>query len=163
MARFFPNRPVRMLGFAVLTTLAASSADAQNWGAPTACSIVIQSAGSGGGVSQTDTISGMATLPSDAALWIFTQAKGSNQWWPQGGDAARVLPGGSWTIRATFGLPQEAGKDFNIAAVPVDEDTDVSLTMSARRANAKHVYPGMALPPAADNCKAVRVTVHRVM
>jgi len=164
MARFFPNPGIRTLALAALTALAASSAHAQGSGAPGVCSVAILSAGSGGGVSQTDTISGVATLPSGVNLWIFTQVKGSKLWWAQGGgDAARVAPGGGqWTASATFGLPQEAGKDFNIAAVPVDDDTDVSLTMSARRANAKHNYPGMALPASADNCRAAKVTVHRV-
>jgi len=162
MARFFPNRVVCTLGFAALTALAATSAHAQNLGgAQGLCSVTIQSAGMGGNVGQTDTVTGVANLPSSASLWIFTQAKGSNLWWAQGGAAVRVLPGGPWTASATFGLPQEVGKDFNIAAVPVDDDTDVSLTMSAQRANAKHYYPGIALPPPAENCRAARVTVHR--
>jgi len=162
MVRFSRRLAVAPWVMAITVAFGLSGACAQTWGAPGLCSVMIQSAGSAGVVMQSDQIGGVSTLPSYASLWVFTQAKGANQWWPQGGGEARVFMGGSWSVHATFGLPQEVGKDFRVAAVPVDSATDVRLAEWVQRGNTTGYYPGIALPKPAYGCTSATVTVHRV-
>ena len=154
-----------LVGVVVALGLGVPTASAQRYSGPVACSATIQSAGSGNSVVLSDTVSGSATVPSYAFVWVLTQTKGANKWWPQGGGPARIFGGtnsGNWSMHATFGAPQEAGKDFNIAAVPVDAATDTVLSDWSQNGAETGVYPGIALPKPAHGCNSSMITVRRV-
>jgi len=82
------------------------------------CSIEIRS------ISETGVVAGTAHLSADAHLWILVHRKDVNGWWPQGGGEIAVADS-HWSVEVKYGGPEDAGYDFEIAAVivsrPVDE------------------------------------------
>jgi len=82
------------------------------------CSVEIRSPNRGERVSENGVVSGTAHLAEDAHLWVLVHREDVNGWWPQGGGEIAVA-GGQWSVPVKYGDPQDAGYDFEIAAVIV--------------------------------------------
>ena len=59
---------------------------------------------------------------SGSHLWILVRRKDFDGWWPQGAGAA-VVDETRWRVSVTYGGPQDAGREFEIAALVVGEAT----------------------------------------
>lgn len=78
----------------------------------------IAAPGAGDCVGASGKVSGTATLPEDAHLWVLVHRKDVSGWWPQGGGPVQVS-GDDWTVEVKYGEPGDAGHTFEIAAAVV--------------------------------------------
>jgi hypothetical protein len=130
-------------------------------GAGNACNITITGPNDGESVGLDGDVSGTATIPSDKFLWVLAHRKGLVGWWPQGGGSTSISQR-SWHAVVTFGGPADSGRDFEIAAVAVDSETNTRLNAWVERTNATFTYPPTAFPPTSANCGIAQVTVTRM-
>lgn len=130
-------------------------------GASNACDITITSPKDGESVDPNGDVLGTATIPSDKFLWVLAHRKGLVGWWPQGGGSASIAQG-RWHTAVAFGTPADSGRDFEIAAVAVDGETNTRLNAWVERTNVTFTYPPTAFPPTSPNCAIAQITVTRM-
>jgi hypothetical protein len=83
-----------------------------------ACSVEIHSPNRGDRVSEGGTVTGTAHLAEDGHLWALVHRKDIDGWWPQG-EGEIAVAAHQWTVQVKYGGPEDAGFDFEIAAVIV--------------------------------------------
>jgi Methyltransferase domain len=93
------------------------------------------------------TVQGTAVLPADTYLWVLARRRDFDGWWPQGSGAAMVRDK-RWSVNVTYGGPQDAGRDFEIAALAVGPATHQLWTDWVARVNETGLYPPVQLPAA---------------
>jgi len=143
---------VRTMAIVVLVGCVPSTAMFAGQASSAACSVTIASPKNAERHGADVLVSGKATLPAGGSLWVFAHRKGVALWWPQGGGAASVKPGGDYSVLATLGGPQDLGADFEIRAQMVDRADNAKLEAWFKNAEEKGSYPGMRLPAALDGC-----------
>ncbi len=148
------------VGALTFAALATCSASAQMFGGGP-CGVAIKTPYSGGGVSYRDSVTGAATLPGDAHLWVFTHRKGLPKWWAQGGGEVRATLFG-WQTNVNYGVENRNEVDFELAAVPVDARANELLLQWIRHGESTGEFNGMSLPPAFPGCRAAIVAIRRV-
>jgi Methyltransferase domain len=111
------------------------------------CSIQILAPHSGTSVAQTGVAEGSAVLPEGSHLWILVRRKDFDGWWPQGNGAV-AMNGTQWRSSVTYGGPQDANHNFEIAAVAVGPPTHDLWTDWVARVKATGKFPPVQLPPA---------------
>ena len=109
------------------------------------CSVEIRSPNRGERVSESGMVAGTAHLAGDAHLWVLVHRKDVDGWWPQGGGETAVA-GGQWSAPVKYGGPQDAGYDFEIAAVIVRRRVHEQWLEWVRSVQATGVYPPVRLP-----------------
>ena len=75
------------------------------------------------------------------------------------GGGAAIITKGTWEVTATFGQERDNGRQFEIAAVVVDRNTNEKLMNWAKKAEETGQYPGMNFPSTVEACKLQQVTV----
>ena len=83
-------------------------------------------------------------LPSDSYLWVLARRKDFNGWWPQGGGTVPV-DDNRWKVSVNFGGPQDAGHDFEIAALVVRQPTHELWTDWVARAKETGLFSAGAV------------------
>jgi Methyltransferase domain len=96
-------------------------------------------------VSDAGIVEGTATMPPDSYLWVLARRKDFDGWWPQGAGAVPVR-GNRWSVSANFGGPQDAGCDFEIAALAVQPPTHELWTDWVARVKETGLFPPVQLP-----------------
>lgn len=139
-------------GLALFTLLSASAAAQE-------CSVSIVNPKGGQIVNEDANVDGKAAIPPGRFLWLFSHRKGLQLWWPQGGGAATISKDGKWQIVVTFGTERDVGREFEVAAVVVDSDTNERLRAWVTRAEETGRYPGIQLPSAVSGCRIADITV----
>jgi methyltransferase family protein len=109
------------------------------------CAPKILAPANGAIVADTGSVEGSVSLPADSYLWVLVRRKDFDGWWPQGGAAAAV-DGTQWSVPVTYGGPQDAGFDFEIAAVVVGRSTHDLWTDWVARVKETGVFPPVPLP-----------------
>jgi hypothetical protein len=110
------------------------------------CAVDILRPHGGALVAGVDMIEGSsAALPSDSYLWVLVRRKDFDGWWPQGTGAVPV-DRSRWSVQATYGGPQDAGCDFEIAAVVVGQSTHELWTDWVARVKETGLFPPVQLP-----------------
>jgi hypothetical protein len=84
------------------------------------CHLAISAPREGEQVNASATVTGSATLPPGAHLWLLVHRKDIDAWWLQSNRPVDVVDG-LWTAPAGFGEPVDAGHQFEILAIVVDE------------------------------------------
>ncbi len=102
---------------------------------------------SGALVADAGMVLGSAVMPSDSYLWVLARRKDFDGWWPQGTGAVPV-DGNRWRVSVTYGGPQDAGWDFEIAAVIVRQSTHELWTDWVARVTETGLFPPVQLPSA---------------
>lgn len=125
------------------------------------CNIAITSPKDGELVGLDGDVLGTATIPPDKFLWVLAHRKGLVGWWPQGGGSSSIAQG-RWHTAVAFGAPSDNGRDFEIAAVAVDGETNTRLNAWVERTNVTFTYPPTAFPPTSSNCAIAQITVTRM-
>lgn len=115
------------------------------------CNVAITSPRSGDRVSDDGTVKGTATMPLATHLWVFAHRRGLGLWWPQGGGQAQIRDG-KWSVLVTYGLPRDAGNEFEVAAGIFDDTENKKLLSWIRKAEETGQYPGMHLPESVEGC-----------
>jgi len=160
MSSFWRKWVAFALALAPATGLAAAPVWAQSSPAVVDCYAKISSPSNGGSVPLNGVVEGSSATYGNVSVWILTHRRGLGQWWPQ--NSGPVQGGaGVWSAKATYGTAQEAGKPFEIAAVPVDQRTSEGLAGWMVRANVYNESGGISLPRPAKGCRYNIVEVRR--
>ena len=120
----------------------------------------IAAPGEGDCVGACGRVSGTATLPKDARLWVLVHRTDVPGWWPQGGGPVQVS-GDDWTVEVTYGGPGDAGHTFEIAAVVVRAAVSEHWMQWVRAVKETGIYPPVPLPSGAALVSISYRTVRR--
>ncbi len=125
------------------------------------CNIVITTPSEGDSVQGEGQVEGTATVPAGTHLWIFAHRKGLGLWWPEGGGSAPISAKGKWEVLVTYGIPRDAGSDFEITTAVVSDADNDRLLNWVKRAEETGQYPGMRLPASVEGCPTPRRVVKK--
>jgi hypothetical protein len=106
-------------------------------------------------------VSGRANIPAGTYLWLLARRKDVAGWWPQGGMAAEIRQG-DWSSPVRYGEPSDAGKEFELAAVVVDERTHRRLAQWVEQGRRTGHHPPIAFPKTVPVSAPARRTVRKV-
>ncbi|MGH9350282.1 MAG: hypothetical protein ACRD26_23770 [Vicinamibacterales bacterium] len=123
-----------------------------------ACDIKIDAPQPGANVGRQAVISGTATVPTTANVWVLISIRGLKGWWPQGGGGAEVV-GGRWEVLSFFGQSQDVGAQFVVAAAAVSHHNSQLLDNWVQVGQKTGSYPPMPFPAVVEGCPVPRVTV----
>jgi hypothetical protein len=98
-------------------------------------------------VADTGIIEGSVVLPADSYLWVLVRRKDFDGWWPQG-EGAIPVDRTRWRVSVNYGGPQDAGYDFEIAALVVRQSTHELWADWVARVKETGVFPPVQLPSA---------------
>jgi hypothetical protein len=90
-------------------------------------------------------VSGTATVPDGAHLWVLVHRKDVLGWWPQGGGPVEVS-GNNWAVVAKYGNPGDSGYPFEIAAAVVQRDVHEYWLQWVRSVAQTGMHPPVQLP-----------------
>ncbi len=103
-------------------------------------------------------VKGTAFIPSGTHLWVLARCADFRPdfWWPQG-EGTINLENKKWDVSVTFGEKEDIGKEFDIVAIVVSEETNAVLHAVYHR-NVT-VYPhGAPIPmPESDAPSVLRI------
>lgn len=115
--------------------------------ASSGCSVEIHSPHRGDRISEGGTVAGTAHLAGDTHLWVLVHRRDVDGWWPQGAGEIAVS-GSQWSVQVKYGGPEDAGYDFEIAAVIVGRPAHEQWMEWVRSVQATRAYPPVQLPGA---------------
>jgi hypothetical protein len=145
----------------MVVILALSVATASTAQDNSACKASVVSPQKGDTVGISGDISGTATVPAGMFLWVFVHRQGLGAWWPQSGSAAGVSQG-KWMVNATYGDGKDAGANFVVKAVVVDQKGNTDLMNYVASSEKAGTYPGTKIPvPSKDGCSSSEVIIKR--
>ena len=100
-----------------------------------------------GGVLVADSglVEGSAEPPASSYLWVLARRKDFDGWWPQG-DGAVSVDRNRWSVSVTYGGSQDAGREFEIAALVVGPATHELWTDWVAQLKQTGLYPPVRLP-----------------
>ena len=113
------------------------------------------------GVSNPLGISGISqgNVPQDHYIWILVSpSTAPGLWWPQANDHLTLTPDGIWNWQVTLGGDADKNSDFTIAAVLVNNETDVKFLDWLGRGIVSKSFPGLEFPDNAEILDAIKVT-----
>lgn len=96
-------------------------------------------------VAETGIVEGSADPPAGSHLWVLARRKDFDGWWPQG-DGALPINGNRWKVPVTYGGAQDAGFEFEIAALVVGPATHELWNGWIARVKETGAYPPVRLP-----------------
>ena len=111
------------------------------------CAIIVTSPNRGERVFYTGVVRGRANLSAGENLWVLAHRKDVNGWWPQGAGPVAVI-NGCWSVKVDYGGPEDAGHEFEIAAVVVVPELNQSWLEWVECANRAPSFPPVQLPTA---------------
>jgi hypothetical protein len=111
------------------------------------CAVNILAPPGGALVADVGVVEGSVALPPDSYLWVLARRKDFDGWWPQGEGAAPVDQN-RWRVSVTYGGSQDAGCDFEIAALVVGQSTHEFWTDWVARVKETGLFPPVRLPAA---------------
>lgn len=146
--------------FLAVTPFLVGSAVQRPWVRPAEqqCALAVDAPRPGDQVSGSGMVSGTASLPSEASLWVLVRHQGLQGLWPQGGGPAR-LEEGRWSVFVTYGVPGELGT-FEIAVVAVGDQADQDLRAWVR--DTRPPYPPTSFPNTVEECPVRLLSVEKV-
>jgi predicted O-methyltransferase YrrM len=90
-------------------------------------------------------VEGRATVAPDTYLWVLAHRKDVDGWWPQGGGPV-VVDKARWSVEVNYGDPQDAGFQFEVAAVIVSRVVHDAWLEWVRTATETGSAPPVQLP-----------------
>lgn len=90
-------------------------------------------------------VEGSVVLPADSYLWVLVRRKDFDGWWPQGKGAV-PMDRTRWRVSVSYGGPQDAGCDFEIAALVVGQSTHELWIDWVARVKETGLFPPVQLP-----------------
>jgi hypothetical protein len=79
-------------------------------------------------------------------LWVLVHRKDVPGWWPQGGKSINVADDGAWSVRVTYGGPNDVGRQFEIASVVVSRPVHAQWLQWVQSVRETGLYPPVQLP-----------------
>jgi hypothetical protein len=111
------------------------------------CSVEITSPAAGRRVAEAGIVEGAVVLSGDAHLWVLVHRKDVAGWWPQG-DGAVPVSQSPWSAPVKYGGIEDAGYDFEIAAVVVRRPVHERWLEWVQSVRETGSYPPVQLPGA---------------
>ena len=111
------------------------------------CAVDILAPQRGASVGGAGTVEGSVVLPADSHLWVLVRRKDFDGWWPQNKGAVSVART-RWKVSVSYGGPQDAGCDFEIAALVVGPATHELWIDWVARVQETGLFPPVQLPAA---------------
>ncbi|HVW07762.1 MAG TPA: class I SAM-dependent methyltransferase [Bryobacteraceae bacterium] len=121
----------------------------------------IEEPASGETVSDSGIVSGCATIPANAWLWILAHRRDISGWWPQAEGPVSTV-NGHWSATVKYGDPADSGKAFEIAAAVVTQKVNERWQQWVRSVNQTGSYPPVQLPSGRALLSIDRRTVRRL-
>jgi hypothetical protein len=109
------------------------------------CAVDIAAPRGGAVVTGDGVVEGSADLSADSHLWVLVRRKDFDGWWPQGAGAVPI-DRNQWSVSVTYGGPQDAARDFEIAALVVGRPTHDLWTDWVARVRETGLFPPVRLP-----------------
>jgi hypothetical protein len=109
------------------------------------CAVDIAAPRSGATVAGEGIVEGSVALSADSYLWVLVRRKDFDGWWPQGAGAV-AADRNRWSVSVAYGGPQDAGWDFEIAALVVGQPTHDLWTDWVARVRETGLFPPVRLP-----------------
>lgn len=111
------------------------------------CAVDILAPQRGASVAGAGIVEGSVVLPADSHLWVLVRRKDFDGWWPQNKGAVSVART-RWKVSVSYGGPQDAGCDFEIAALVVGPPTHELWIDWVARVQETGLFPPVQLPAA---------------
>jgi hypothetical protein len=105
-------------------------------------------------------VTGTARRLQETYLWILAHPMGVALWWPQGSGPTPVMKD-HWTTFVFIGSERDVGRDFEIAAILVDQDENSRLRQWVDDAERSGQYSGIRFPRVVAACSSATVRVRR--
>lgn len=157
------RRAVGTLAISIFGATLAALAPVTTAAQAPSCRVEITTPKAGDQVGHQGRVRGAATIPPGTHLWVMAHMKDlALEWWPQAGREAVIEPDGSWVIIAGYGVADDVGEAFEVAAVVVDENTHRRLQEWAATSKKTKEYPPIDFPTPVDECVPVKVEVAKV-
>jgi hypothetical protein len=122
------------------------------------CEIHAISPAEGDPVGADGPVSGTATIPNGAFLWVLAHRKNIKAWWPQGNGPADIdSKTHRFDVFTTYGQDRDHGA-FEVALAVVDPETNEILTKWFDTAQARG-YPPVPFPSTHTGCPVIKITV----
>ena len=122
------------------------------------CAVDILAPQRGASVGGAGTVEGSVVLPTDSYLWVLVRRKDFDGWWPQNKGAVSV-DRTRWKVSVSYGGSQDAGCDFEIAALVVGPATHELWIDWVARVEETGLFPPVQLPAASfvlgEACRTV--------
>ncbi len=109
------------------------------------CSVDMLSPTPGQSVGASGIVEGRATVVPDSYLWVLVHRKDVDGWWPQGGGSILVA-GDRWSAQVDYGGPEDAGCEFEIAAVIVSRAVQDRWLQWVQAVRDTGAFPPVRLP-----------------
>ena len=109
------------------------------------CAVDILAPQRGASVGGAGTVEGSVVLPTDSYLWVLVRRKDFDGWWPQNKGAVSV-DRTRWKVSVSYGGSQDAGCDFEIAALVVGPATHELWIDWVARVEETGLFPPVQLP-----------------
>jgi hypothetical protein len=110
------------------------------------CPVNILVPPNGAEVADAGLVEGSAAPAAGSYLWVLARRKDFDGWWPQGLGAVPVN-GNRWSVPVTYGGTQDAGCEFEIAALVVGPATHDLWTDWVAQVKETGLFPPVRLPP----------------
>jgi hypothetical protein len=111
------------------------------------CAVDILAPDSGALVASAGIVEGSVVLPSGSYLWVLVRRMDFDGWWPQGNGAVTV-DRNRWRVSVNYGGPQDAGCEFEIAALVAGQSTHELWMDWVARVKETGLFPPVQLPSA---------------
>ena len=125
------------------------------------CRVEIKTPKPGERVEATSVVQGQGQIPKGTHLWVLARRKGIELWWPQGDVNLSIKKNGDWEASVTFGDSSDHGREFEVAAIVVDEEVSRRLDKWFQDSMISGSFPGIRLPDVVSGCAVAQVTVLR--
>jgi predicted O-methyltransferase YrrM len=90
-------------------------------------------------------VRGRATLSPGTYLWVLARRHDVEGWWPQGDGPIPVVDG-SWSVQLNYGGPQDAGFQFEVAAVVITQTVHERWLEWVQNVKSTGQFPPVRLP-----------------
>ena len=94
---------------------------------------------------ESGTVSGTATIPAGAHLWVLAHRRDLAGWWPQAAGPVSIA-NGRWSVTVQYGEPRDSGHVFEIAAAVVTQEVSERWQEWVRSVQETGKYPPVRLP-----------------
>ncbi|HLH01103.1 MAG TPA: class I SAM-dependent methyltransferase [Bryobacteraceae bacterium] len=111
-------------------------------------------------VGHAGVVRGRAALDTGVYLWVLAHRKDVSGWWPQGGGPVGVTDD-SWSVQVNYGGPQDAGCQFEVAALAVKQVVHERWMEWIQNVKNTGLFPPVPLPTAPHVIAESFVTIYK--
>ena len=139
-------RAIALVSLVGLIVLSEISSEAATGGSAASCVFQVTGPYPEQEVAAAVSVEGIALLEPGHHLWVFARrADFGPLWWPQG-EGVPDPSSGSWKVLATIGVPQDVGRDFDLAVAVFAGEEHARLRDWLAKGAASGNFPPLEMP-----------------